>query len=257
MTTKQIFEYFDKMACVTFATLDGKGYIESRVAYFCTYDEDGLYFWTMSANSFYRQLMRTNKVSAYAMTPQTVKHNDSQRVLLEPGYTIYISGDVRELSKNQVRDKAQTKSGFYLATLGTENNPGARFFCLYAGRGEIFDYDYEKVNRTHKLLRRPFSFGGMTAVEPGLRIADTCIECGLCLEVCTFDAIEEGSPFVIDGTRCEECGNCCSVCPVKAIRHKEDTMHQDEAAALGQGKANLCQGKAAQGKANLAQGKVS
>ena len=236
MTIEQIFEHFDKMACVTFATLDGKGYAESRIAFFCTYDEDGLYFWTSNANSFYRQLTQTNKVSAYGMSPQAASHSDSQRVFLAPGYTINISGDVRELSVNQARDKAKARSAFYLAMMETENYPAARFFCLYAGRGEVFDYDYEKINRSHKLLRRPFSFGGMTVVEPGLEIADTCIECGQCLDVCTFDAIKAGPPFAIEGTRCEECGNCCSVCPVHAIRHREANLYQD--------KANLHQGKA-------------
>jgi MinD superfamily P-loop ATPase len=49
---------------------------------------------------------------------------------------------------------------------------------------------------------------------------DKCTECGLCQEVCRFDAIKD---FKVDPISCEGCGFCYHVCPVDAIAMK-DTM---------------------------------
>jgi len=47
---------------------------------------------------------------------------------------------------------------------------------------------------------------------------DLCTACGVCIERCPMDAIQEGDNVaeVIDG-RCIGCGLCVSVCPVEAI----------------------------------------
>ena len=47
---------------------------------------------------------------------------------------------------------------------------------------------------------------------------ERCTECGLCQEVCHFDAIED---FKVDPVSCEGCGFCYHVCPVEAITMKE------------------------------------
>ena len=47
---------------------------------------------------------------------------------------------------------------------------------------------------------------------------ESCTECGLCQEVCHFDAIED---FKVDPVSCEGCGFCYHVCPVEAITMKE------------------------------------
>lgn len=44
---------------------------------------------------------------------------------------------------------------------------------------------------------------------------EKCVECGLCRELCRFDAISED--FVIDPIGCEGCGVCYDFCPEKAI----------------------------------------
>jgi len=43
---------------------------------------------------------------------------------------------------------------------------------------------------------------------------DKCTQCGLCNEICRFDAI---SDFRVDPISCEGCGFCSHVCPVEAI----------------------------------------
>jgi MinD superfamily P-loop ATPase len=44
---------------------------------------------------------------------------------------------------------------------------------------------------------------------------DKCTECGLCRELCRWDAISD--KFVIDSIACEGCGVCVYFCPEKAI----------------------------------------
>jgi len=45
-----------------------------------------------------------------------------------------------------------------------------------------------------------------------------CTQCGLCQEMCHFDAI---SDFRVDPVSCEGCGFCYQVCPAEAITMKE------------------------------------
>lgn len=44
---------------------------------------------------------------------------------------------------------------------------------------------------------------------------DRCTECGLCRDLCRFDAINE--EFEVDSVECEGCGVCTYFCPEKAI----------------------------------------
>jgi len=45
-----------------------------------------------------------------------------------------------------------------------------------------------------------------------------CTECGLCQEVCHFDAIND---FRVDSVSCEGCGFCSHICPVEAVTMEE------------------------------------
>ncbi|MBM3120097.1 MAG: (4Fe-4S)-binding protein [Chloroflexi bacterium] len=45
-----------------------------------------------------------------------------------------------------------------------------------------------------------------------------CTECGLCQELCRFEAIAD---FEVDPTSCEGCSFCSRICPVEAITMKE------------------------------------
>jgi MinD superfamily P-loop ATPase len=46
-----------------------------------------------------------------------------------------------------------------------------------------------------------------------------CTQCGLCQDVCRFDAIED---YKVDPVDCEGCGFCSQICPEEAIEMKEN-----------------------------------
>lgn len=46
-----------------------------------------------------------------------------------------------------------------------------------------------------------------------------CTQCGLCQEICRFDAIKD---YKVDPIDCEGCGFCSHICPVDAITMKEN-----------------------------------
>lgn len=50
---------------------------------------------------------------------------------------------------------------------------------------------------------------------------DYCTNCGICFDVCRFEAVKiiDGQ-HVIEETSCEGCGYCARVCPVMAIKNK-------------------------------------
>ncbi|UCF10909.1 MAG: NADH-quinone oxidoreductase subunit NuoF [Candidatus Bipolaricaulota bacterium] len=49
-------------------------------------------------------------------------------------------------------------------------------------------------------------------------VADECLHCGLCLDVCDDDAIRENrSGYTIDREACIGCGKCHIICPAEAI----------------------------------------
>ena len=218
MELKQIFEYAEKIGFLTFSTIED-GYVHSRIAHFYACDEDGLYLRSMFSKPFYRQMIKTGNLSVCGMYPSTrINGSDANGVPnFEPGFTLRITGDVREASEEEIVKKGETDPQFKIALFDMKKYPATRNLVMYRGKGEIYDFDFEMINRDHKLLRTRFSFGGMKVNPAGCTITDKCIECGSCYEVCTFKAIKPGSPYSIAGERCDECASCILVCPEDAI----------------------------------------
>ncbi len=50
--------------------------------------------------------------------------------------------------------------------------------------------------------------------------SELCTKCGLCIQHCRFDAIDE-SEYKVDAFACEGCGLCKAVCPANAITLKD------------------------------------
>lgn len=219
MTVKEIFEAFQKIDCCTFATIDGD-YPETRIAHFLVQDEEGIYFMTMNTKPFHRQLKKTGKLSVCGLYAKTQTQGETDKgYVFEPGYFIRVTGDVREVGIDEI--KAKHNPDFRYCIEDNARYPAMTAFVLYRGRGEIFDYDFEREKRDHKLERERFAFGGMEFEKPGLTITDQCIGCGKCTKTCSYDAIvKDGNKYKINGRRCDECGNCVVNCPVGAVKHK-------------------------------------
>ncbi|SHH98265.1 4Fe-4S binding protein [Clostridium grantii] len=219
LSTKKIFEKFEALSAYTFTTIDGE-YPETRIAHFLTYDDEGLYFQTMKVKPFYCQLKKTNKVAACSLVADSVAatHDEDGLPDFPEGFFIKISGDVRELSFEELTKKSENDSKFLALVNDIERYPTMTTFILYRYKGELYDYDFAKKNRDHKLERERFSFGGMNQIEPGFKIqSDKCIACDSCFKACTFDAIIPGEKYSINSSRCDECGSCYSICPVNAV----------------------------------------
>jgi MinD superfamily P-loop ATPase len=58
--------------------------------------------------------------------------------------------------------------------------------------------------------RHDFQGGGTAVIQP-----DRCTACGLCRDLCRFNAISEA--FIVDSIECEGCGVCVDFCPEDAI----------------------------------------
>jgi MinD superfamily P-loop ATPase len=79
---------------------------------------------------------------------------------------------------------------------------------------------------------------------------ELCMECGICLENCRFDAISLDIKYKIDQFACEGCGVCELVCPVKAITmeplvagelqlYKEESIFSTARLKMGSGTSGL------------------
>jgi MinD superfamily P-loop ATPase len=67
--------------------------------------------------------------------------------------------------------------------------------------------------------RHDFQGGGIAVIDP-----DKCTQCGLCRELCRWEAISEA--FEVDSIECEGCGVCVDFCPEQAIEFPLNTCGQ-------------------------------
>jgi MinD superfamily P-loop ATPase len=97
---------------------------------------------------------------------------------------------------------------------GTGKTTLAAAFASLAKEKVVADCDVDAAD-LHLILnprvrkRESFSGGRSPNVDE-----EKCTKCGICTEVCRFDAIEDG---VVDLIACDHCGLCVYACPEKAI----------------------------------------
>ena len=221
LSIKEVYELFEKIGCCSFATLDGNGGVDSRIAHFFAYSDEGLYLRTMTGKPFYRQMVEGGKLSVCGeMTSAPCEWDEDNMPHFQPGYMVRVSGEVRVLSRAEVEERAQVDPHFAVAIYDINKYPETVVLVLHSAWGELYDYDFNMVNRDHKILRERFAWNNATFVDPGFHITDDCIECGACASACTHKAIVVGTPYSILGKRCDECGNCHNVCPTGAVVEK-------------------------------------
>lgn len=220
MMLKEIGSAIAEVGSLSITTLDGTT-MHSRIISICGSDDDGIYFLTMNVKPFYRQLKSNPHISMCGIYPSGRKEgkNKDGQPYWPPGFFLRITGEIREVSGDEIREKAEDGSEIHHYALEeVERYPAMKLFCVFKGKGELFDYDFELENRDHKLLRKRFAFGDETVNKAGARIdPDKCIACGECYDVCTFKAIMEGEPYEVRSERCDECGSCIMACPSEAI----------------------------------------
>ncbi|MCB9480755.1 MAG: ATP-binding protein [Desulfobacteraceae bacterium] len=91
----------------------------------------------------------------------------------------------------------------------------ASFAKLCNDRKILVDADVDAAN-LHLIIEPSDSEeSSFTSGVKALINKDKCIECGLCIERCEFDAISDD--FVVNEIDCEGCGVCHEFCPEKAI----------------------------------------
>lgn len=221
LSIKEVFELFEEVGCCSFATLDGKDGVSSRIAHFFACDEEGLYLRTMSGKPFYRELVEGEVLSVCGeKTDAPCTWDEDNMPHFQPGTMMRVSGHVRLLSPEEVAAKAAANPQFNVAVYDINKYPETVVLVLDSAWGERYCYDFNMVHMDHKVQRDRFCWGGAEMPEPGFSITDDCIECGRCASACTHKAIVPGSPYSIIGERCDECGNCHNACPVGAVVEK-------------------------------------
>ncbi len=101
---------------------------------------------------------------------------------------------------------------------GTGKTSLVASFAAIAGGKLLADCDVDAPD-LHLLLspaieeENEFWSGRVAAIDAG-----KCTECGLCQDLCRFDAIKE---FKVDPMSCEGCGLCYRVCPEEAIAMRD------------------------------------
>lgn len=219
MTIEEIYEYADKIGVLTFSTIY-KDEIHSRSAHFNGFDEEGMYFRTMGNKPYCRQLIETGKVTVCGCSDPRVLSHDEQGIPNFPlSYTIRIIGSIRQVSAEEIIEKAKSNRSLETAANDIIKYPAMADgnFVINKAKVEIFDVDFDLETRDHKVLRTRSAFGGETFNPAGVRITEDCIECGACFEVCSFKAIIPGAPYAVNPSRCDDCGSCIRACPADAI----------------------------------------
>ena len=111
MEMNLIHEAIEKVGCLTFTTLDGDT-MHSRIISVCGGDEDGIYFLTMDVKPFYRQLTANPLVALCGIYPSSRKSgkNEVGQPYFPPGFTLRITGEVREVPQKEIEEKANAGS---------------------------------------------------------------------------------------------------------------------------------------------------
>jgi len=188
-------EFLRKIKSVTFATVED-GIPHARIADIMLIENDKIYFTTARYKAFHRQIT-TNKYVAIVGMDETYK-------------TIRISGPVEMVDRSYV-DKIFEANPMMNDLYAGEKRDILDAFCLYKGKGDIFDLSFMPPHRER------FSFGGVDVIPLGCKITENCVACGICKDSCPEEAISEGVIYRIDGARCLECGRCYEKCPHNAI----------------------------------------
>jgi MinD superfamily P-loop ATPase len=101
---------------------------------------------------------------------------------------------------------------------GTGKTTVLASFAALAENAVLCDCDVDAPNLhllVKPVVRETHDFYGLQAAHVD---SEACNECGLCVDACRFDAIDD---FRVDPLACEGCGLCTRVCPLNAISMRD------------------------------------
>ncbi|NLT24164.1 MAG: P-loop NTPase [Syntrophorhabdus sp.] len=90
----------------------------------------------------------------------------------------------------------------------------ASLACLI-DRKAMVDCDVDAANLALVLSPRVIEEKEFAAGKKARIISEKCTTCGICKDMCRFDAISDD--FIIDPVACEGCGACFFFCPASAV----------------------------------------
>lgn len=105
---------------------------------------------------------------------------------------------------------------------GTGKTSVTASFAVLAGNAVLADCDVDAADLhlllTPKIQQKHIFLSGHEAIIRG----QSCTGCGVCLDICRFDAIRAvDSIYRVDPVACEGCGVCVRFCPAQVIDFPE------------------------------------
>ncbi len=102
---------------------------------------------------------------------------------------------------------------------GTGKTSISASFAVLAKNKVMVDCDVDAADlylllNPQNIVTNPFSSGRTAVIAK-----DKCVQCGICGNLCRFNAIRE---FTIDSISCEGCGFCYRICPAGAVYMTEN-----------------------------------
>ena len=203
MEAKEYFEYLVREIHTTVAaTVDDEGLPVTAAIDMMDCDANSLYFLTARGKDFYDRLVKRGFLAFTALKGEDTMSSKA----------LSVRGKVRELGSAKLTELFG-KNPYMREIYPTEESMRAlTVFQIYEGTGEWFDLSKKPIERAS------FTFGGAEEKAEGYFITESCIGCGVCVDVCPQKCIgTSGRPLVIEQEHCLHCGNCWRECPADAV----------------------------------------
>jgi MinD superfamily P-loop ATPase len=99
---------------------------------------------------------------------------------------------------------------------------GPSFVHVVLADADVDAANLELVLRPKRMKTYEFVGGSVATIDP-----DRCLDCGVCKQVCRFDAIHMvNDSYSVDPIACDGCAACVYQCPEAAIEMKAQTVGQ-------------------------------
>ena len=95
----------------------------------------------------------------------------------------------------------------------------SQYLSIVLADADVDAANLELVLSPTQVEEHDFTGGQLAIIDP-----DLCTACGICAEVCRFEAVIPGDEaYRVDDIACEGCASCFYQCPEEAIRMEEQT----------------------------------